>query len=161
MEQSIFSKSTGGVALTSTAVSTAGAQTSAIWIDTLGYETADLLLYVSAYASGSISGVSFNGSNIAAHTDSVAIDDHFTEYYPSIFPITATGVYHIASVAKYRYIQLVVTTANPTVSMTISAYYFLSMAWSNPPIVQSSDLILAQIGGYTVEGDTNSTTPKR
>ena len=163
MERENFSKSVSGVAMNSTAVSTAAAQTSSIWIDTLGYDSAMILLYISAYASGAISSISFNGSNLASHSDSVALDDHFALYYPGQFPLAAgPNMIQIASIAKTRYIQLVVTTSNPTVSMTLIAFYVLQDAWANPPAINSSVLQASQLGGGTAEGDAPTFThPKR
>jgi hypothetical protein len=163
MERENFSKSVVGVAMNSTAISTAAAQTSSIWIDTLGFDSLLITLYISAYASGAISGISFNGSNLASHSDSVALDDHFALYQPGVFPLAAgPNVIQLASIAKTRYVQLVVTTSNPTVSMTLIAFYALQDAFANPPVINSSVVTAAQLGGGTTEGDAPTFTfPKR
>lgn len=161
MEREIFSKSAGVVALASTSISSATV-TNGAWIDTLGFESLTVLLNITAYSGGNI-GISFNGSNSAAgsHADSVAVSNDNTLYQPAIVTAPSVAVFVIGSVAKYRYVQLVLTTSNPTVSVTAAALALLSDAWSQPPVVNSSTLSLSEINGGTVEGDTNWTTPKR
>jgi len=161
MEKSIFNKIAVGNAYTSATISTAGANTSSVWIDTSGFESAIITLNVTAYTSGTISGVSFNGSNLASHSDSVAVLDANTLYSPYTFPINAAGVYMIGSAAKYRYIQLVVTTSNPTVALTLNATYLLSDSWSQPNSTSSTVISLSQINAPSTEGDAKVTTPKR
>jgi len=159
MEKEIFSKSTGGVALSATSVSSATA-TAGNWIDTLGYESATFIVTVSSYTGGSISGVSFNGSNIASHSDSTTVTDANTLYQPTLFPVTSNGSFVVGSVAKTRYIQLVLTSALPTIGFAVESYYLLSDALAQPPVINSSTVSLAEQNGYTQEGDTLSTPPK-
>jgi hypothetical protein len=102
-------------------------------IDTKDYRslTAPLDIVISA---GSLDSVKFQESP----DDSVWADvpDAETLYYPGSFPVIADALIHIGSVAKERYVRVVLTCTAPT--GTVGAVGFLQDSIIKPMVKESS-----------------------
>lgn len=105
-------------------------------IDTKDYRslTAPLDIVISA---GSLDSVKFQESSDNGVLDPWAdVSDAETLYYPGSFPIIADALIHIGSVAKERYVRVVLTCTAPTGS--VGAVGFLQDSIVTPMIKESS-----------------------
>ena len=84
-------------------------------------------------------------------------------YYPDDFPLTATGglLIHVGTVAKKRFVRLVIVTSDtPTIALD-SAVGLLQDSIRKPLTVNSSVIANANIHSQGDTGDASSTYPKR
>ena len=109
-------------------------------IDTKDYRslTAPLDLVISA---GSLDSVKFQESP----DNSVWADvpDAETLYYPGSFPVVADALIHVGSVAKERYVRVVLTCTGPT--GTVGSVGFLQDSIVKPMVKESSVIADADI----------------
>jgi hypothetical protein len=161
MDYDRFSEGKSVVAMASTSLTTAVTTKSAIIIDTLGFGA--LTVGISAtVTTGTISAVGFEEGENSSLTDATAVDEKFLLYYPTQFPVSATGVIRVGYVGKKRYVKLNVTTASTTtVGIVVFAMAELGHGQAQPSEVTSSVLEKSDILAPGQVADSVVTSPKR
>lgn len=89
-----------------------------------------------------------------------AVPDGEALYYPDGFPIDATGMIHIGTVAKERYVRMVINAVAITGNV-VAAYGLLQDSVVKPQVKESSVVADADIVSPGKTGDAESTPPKR
>ena len=114
--------------------------------------------------AGQIDSIKFEQSDDDGSTDAYAPTGEDTDlFYPDDFPLVATGglLIHVASVAKKRWIRVVIVASDtPTIALT-SAIGFLQDSIRKPLTVNSSVIANADIHSQGDLADASSTYPKR
>lgn len=126
-------------------------------IDTKDYRSLTIALDVTV-AADQIDSVSFQES--ADNITYVAVPEAEALYYPGSFPITADGLIHVGTVAKERYVKLVINAAAIT-GTVVAAYGLLQDSVIKPQVKESSVVADADMIMPSSTGDAVTTPPKR
>lgn len=127
-------------------------------IDTRGFNSLTATLDI-AITAGSVDSVKFQESSDNGVSDAWADVADDTLFYPGSFPVSATGLLHVGSVAKERYVRIVVICTGPT--GTIGSAGFLQDAEAKPPVKESSTLADSEVISPDKTADAVTTHPKR
>lgn len=128
-------------------------------IDTQEYRSLTLALDI-AISAGSVDSIKFQESSdngvADAWADVPASEDLF---YPGSFPISADALIHVGSIAKERYVRIVVTCTTPT--GTIGSLGLLQDSYASPAIKEASVIADADVNSPGQTADAVTTHPKR
>lgn len=132
-----------------------------IAIDTQFFNSLTLPLSIDITA-GQVDSIKFEQSDDGS-TGWAATAEDTDLYYPDDFPLTTTGglLIHVGTVAKKRYVRVVIVTSDtPTIAL-VSAIGLLQDSIRKPLTVNSSVIANADIHSQGDTGDASSTYPKR
>ena len=132
-----------------------------IALDTQFFNSFTLPLSINITA-GQVDSIKFEQSDDGS-TGWAATAEDTDLYYPDDFPLTTAGglLIHVGTVAKKRYIRVVIVTSNtPTISL-VSAVGLFQNPIRTPLTVHSSVIANADINSQGDTGDASSTYPKR
>lgn len=128
-------------------------------IDTLEYRSLTLALDI-AISAGTVDSIKFQESSDNGVSDAWAdVDASEDLFYPGSFPVSADGLIHVGSVAKERYVRLVVECSTPT--GTIGALGLLQDSNTTVAVKTSSVIADADVISPGETGDAVTTHPKR
>lgn len=133
-------------------------------IDTKGYRSLVIPLDLTRTTDGQIDSIGFQESSDNNVSDAWAdVDDSENLYYPDDFPVALTGVVHVGSVAKERYVRLkfvasAFTSGNIAIPKTLG---FLQDALTKPERKESSVIADADVLSPDQTADAVTTPPKR
>lgn len=135
-----------------------------ISIDTKFFNSLTIPLSIDITA-GQVDSIKFEQSDdVAGSPDPWAATSEDTDlFYPDDFPLVATGglLIHVGTVAKKRYVRLVIVISDtPTIALD-SAVALLQDSIRKPLTVNSSVIANADIHSQGDTGDASSTYPKR
>lgn len=130
-------------------------------IDTQFFNSFTLPLSIDITA-GQIDSIKFEQSDDGS-TGWAVTDEDTDLFYPDDFPLVVTGglLIHVGTVAKKRYVRVVIVASDtPTIAL-VSAIGLLQDSIRKPLTVNSSVIANADIHSQGDTGDASSTYPKR
>lgn len=127
-------------------------------IDTQFYNslTIGLVLVVTA---GQVNSITFEESDDNSIWTDVPTQENL--YYPDDFPITASGNYHVGTIAKKRYVRAVINSDGSITGSVTYSLGFLQDSLTKPMVKESSVIADSDVISPDQTADAVTTPPKR